>query len=64
MTNERENAQRSDSAGPEAGATDEAVALHGDRARAERYEQPDAVELPAGTRIATGDAEATDPAER
>jgi len=51
MTSHRDNPQQD----TEQGATAEAVALHGDRARAERYEQPDAVELPAGTRIATGD---------
>ena len=57
MTSHRDNPQQDteQGQGPEQGATAEAVALHGDRARAERYEQPDAVELPAGTRIATGD---------
>lgn len=47
--------------GAEQGATPEAVALHGDQARAERYDQPDAIELPAGTRIA---AEADPDADR
>lgn len=42
---------------PEAGATEEGIALHGNKAREERYEQPDAVELPGGTLIATGDDE-------
>jgi hypothetical protein len=47
--------------GPEAGATEEAVALHGDRARAEQHEQPgDVVDLPAGTRIAAHDDDMTD----
>lgn len=35
--------------------TPEARALHGDRAQHERYEQPQAIDLPAGTRIATDD---------
>lgn len=43
--------------GPEAGATEEAVALHGDRARAEQHAQPETVDLPAGTLIATGEAD-------
>lgn len=57
MTNDNRNDEQ---AGPEAGATPEAVALHGDRARAEQHEQPEAVTLPGDTRIATSDAEATD----
>ena len=41
------------SQGPEDGATEAAVALHGDKARAEQHEQSESVELPAGTLIAT-----------
>lgn len=53
MTNEQSTA-----GGPESGATEEAVALHGDEARAEQHPQAEAVvDLPAGTRIATGDDE-------
>ena len=39
-------------AGPEEGATEVARVLHGDKARAERYEQPDVVTLPGDTHIA------------
>lgn len=39
--------------GPEDGATEVAKVLHGDQARAERYEQPDVVTLPGDTHIAT-----------
>jgi len=49
MTNEQQHE------GPEAGATEEGIALHGDEARAETHEQPETVELPAGTLIAKGD---------
>jgi len=37
---------------PEAGATDEAVALHGAQAREEQYEQPETVALDSDTLIA------------
>lgn len=40
---------------PDEGATTEAVALHGDQARAETHEQPEAVTLDGSTRIATSD---------
>lgn len=40
---------------PEEGATTEAVALHGDRARVETHEQPEAVVLDGDTRISTED---------
>ena len=44
--------------GPEAGATPEAVAMHGEQARAEKYDQPDAVTLDTDTRISTPDEDA------
>lgn len=40
---------------PEPGATEEALALHGDKAREERYDQPEAVTLDSSTRIATAE---------
>jgi hypothetical protein len=43
--------------GPEPGATDEAVALHGDKAASEKHDQPEAVTLDGSTRIATGEPE-------
>jgi hypothetical protein len=49
--------------GPEAGATPEAIALHGDQAREERHEQPEAVTLDGDTRIATSDARSGDEAD-
>jgi hypothetical protein len=58
MTNEQ-NAQQGQ--GPEAGATEEAIALHGNRAAAERYEQPDEAEvvtLPGDTIVAKRPADA------
>jgi hypothetical protein len=39
--------------GPGSGATEEARAIHGDKAREERYDQPEAVTLDGDTRIAT-----------
>jgi hypothetical protein len=60
MTNEQ-NAQQGD--GPEAGATDEAIALHGDRAAAEKYEQPsgdEVVTLPGDTVVAKHPGAGTD----
>jgi hypothetical protein len=51
MTNEQKNPGQ----GPEEGATEEAIALHGNRAAAEKYEQPDdadVVTLPGDTVVA------------
>lgn len=48
-------------AGPEDGATPEAIALHGDEARVETHAQPDdVVTLPGDTRIATGETDEDD----
>lgn len=41
--------------GPEAGATEEGIALHGDEARAETHDQPETVALPGDTLIAKGE---------
>lgn len=58
MTNDKSSNVTQPADGPEPGATPEAVALHGDAARAEQHPQAEAVvDLPAGTRIATGDDE-------
>jgi len=46
--------------GPEDGATAEAIALHGDEARAEQHEQPETVDLPAGTKIAVAETDEDD----
>jgi len=48
-----ENPQGGAQAGPEEGATEVARVLHGDKAAAEHYEQPDAVTLDPATRVAT-----------
>lgn len=53
-----DNAPQAQNDGPEQGATEEAIALHGNRAAAEKYEQPDAVTLPGDTRVARRDADA------
>lgn len=45
---------------PEEGATPEAVALHGDQARAETHPQPEVVTLPGDTHIATGETDDED----
>lgn len=45
---------------PDPDATPEARALHGDQAAAEQYPQPEAVTLPADTRIATEDPDQGD----
>lgn len=45
---------------PEAGATPEAVAMHGDKARAEKYDQPETVALDGDTLISDRQAEGND----
>lgn len=48
-----ENDPHGTQAGPEEGATEVARVLHGDNARAERYEQPEnVVTLPGDTHVA------------
>jgi len=44
----------------EDGATEVARVLHGDQARAEQYEQPEAVTLPGDTRVAAPASDDTD----
>lgn len=53
MATTENDPQGAPSSGPEEGATEVARVLHGDRARAERYEQPDVVTLPGDTHVAT-----------
>jgi hypothetical protein len=44
--------------GNESGEPSEAAkVLHGEQARAERYDQPEAVTLPGDTRVATGEGD-------
>lgn len=52
MATTENDPQGAPSSGPEDGATEVARVLHGDQARAEQYEQPDAVTLPGDTRVA------------
>lgn len=58
-TNTGDNANTDNATGnaPEAGATPEAVAMHGDKARAEKYDQPEAVALDGDTLISDRQAE-------
>lgn len=51
----KDDAARDELNEPEAGASEQAVAMHGGQAREEKYPQPDAVTLPGDTRIADPD---------
>lgn len=54
------NSDMQDPQEPEAGATEEAVALHGVRAREEQHEQPEAVALDSDTLIAKDEDQESD----
>lgn len=49
----KDDAVRNELNEPEAGATEQAIAMHGGQAREEKFAQPEATPLPADTLIAT-----------